>query len=225
MITAVTRHSQEGYIVAKGMGCDAFFLERRAALTSDDGVFADQVLDAVATERPATSIGKQGVHGLAAAFVKPGTECRHHVFSQRCTACFAPFAEAADMGATSEHHILAAQPDQLRDPQPGLCRQKQKRAIPAPKPVSRVRCCNQRFNLLMGEEGDGFVLETLARYRQDALDQGTHARFVESRIAEEGMHRRQAVIARAGTIAALVFEMICRVSRYLGLASHSRWDS
>jgi len=40
------------------------------------------------------------------------------------------------MGAMPKHHILAAQPDQLRDPQPGLHRQKQERPIPAPKPTS-----------------------------------------------------------------------------------------
>jgi hypothetical protein len=107
-------------------------LEGGAALTRDGGVFADQVLDAVAPEQPATSIGKQGVRRLAAALVKPGTECRHRVFSQWCAACLAPFAEAADVGAMPKHHILVAQPDQFRDPQAGLCRQKQKRAIAAP---------------------------------------------------------------------------------------------
>ena len=112
------------------------------------------------------------------------------------------------MGAMPKHHILAAQPDQLRDPQPGLHRHQQERPVPTPKPGTRIRRCNQRFDLLMGQERDVFVLETLARYRQDALDQGTHARFVESRIDEEGVYCRQAGITRPGTIAAPMFEVI-----------------
>ena len=71
-----------------------------------------------------------------------------------------------------------------------------------------VRCGNQRFDLVVGQERDGFVLETLPRYCQDALDQGTHAWFVESRIAEEGVYRRQAGITRAGTITALLLEVL-----------------
>ena len=109
------------------------------------------------------------------------------------------------MGALSKHHIATGQRDKLRDAQPGICRSQQQRAIPAPEPSRRIRCGHQHLDLLMVQKIDVLLLETLSRGRQHALDEGTDDRFIERGITQEGVYRRQAGVAGAGTIAASLF--------------------
>ena len=54
---------------------------------------------------------------MAVAFPQPLTQCADHFFAQRDAARFASFTDAADVSTGFQGHILAAEANQLRDPQ------------------------------------------------------------------------------------------------------------
>jgi hypothetical protein len=112
------------------------------------------------------------------------------------------------MGAGAEDNILAAQTDEFRESQPRLHRNEEQRPVPPARPRGLVGHCHEGIDLGPGEELDLPSMVTLYGYCQDALGQGSVERVMEGNVAEERMERRQSDISAAGSVAALLLEVV-----------------
>ena len=79
------------------------------------------------------------------------------------------FAQAAHVGAGSQHDILTVQPSQLRNAQTRLNSNQQKGSITTPHPSGKIRNREQRVHLFPAEKLDRASFVALIGHRQDPL--------------------------------------------------------
>ena len=104
--------------------------------------------------------------------------------------------------------VLAAQPGQLGDPQPGLDRGQQQRVVAAAGPDVTVGRGEQRVDLLVGEVGDERAVESFGGEREHPLDHRGIFGVLERRVAKQRPDRGEANVAGARAVAAFLFEVI-----------------
>jgi len=76
------------------------------------------------TAEPLASDRREQWPVAVTAFADPALDQFCRVATKRCAAFFAPLADAADVSAGSENHVVATQVDQFGRSQPGLkCKQ------------------------------------------------------------------------------------------------------
>ena len=121
------------------------------------------------------------------------------------------------MSAVTEADIAAAQGDDLRTPHTGLQRHQQQAGVASPDPTGPIRCPQESLALLAIEEGDLSSGRAFGRYGQDPLSQGCMVRLVQGDISEQGPDCRQASIAGADVVTALVLEMMEKVADEVGV--------
>jgi len=73
------------------------------------------------------------------------------------------------VGASSQHDILAVQPNQLRNPQTRLDSDQQKGSVPTPHPSRKIRNREQRIDFFPVEKLDRASFVALIGHRQDPL--------------------------------------------------------
>src|SRR5208337_2891807 len=113
------------------------------------------------------------------------------VLTKRSTPFLPSLTGAPHMGAGAEDHILAAESDELRESQPRLHHDEEKRAIPAACPCALIGRGKEGLDLGPCEELDLRSMVALCRYREDTLGEGAVDRVVEGDVPEERMDRPQ----------------------------------
>ena len=206
-----------GGAVAQGMGRDPFVRQRRAGRPRDGEVPSQEIVETAMRERSAALVREDPVIGLAAALFQPRAEGRHRVPAQRDRALLPPLAVTADMSAVTKADIGAAQGDDLRAPHAGLQRHQQQAVVASPNPTGPIGCPQESFALRAIEEVDLSSGIAFGRYGQDPLSQGCMLRLVQGDITEQRPDCRQAGIAGTDIVAALVLEMIEKVTDEVGV--------
>ena len=112
------------------------------------------------------------------------------------------------MRADPEAQVAAGQADQLAGAKAGLGSQQDQRVVATTDPFRLVGGVEQRLELRVGEERDECLIVALGWDRQDALDRGGVLGVSQSGVAEQRADRRQARVAGADRVAALVLEVI-----------------
>src|SRR5437879_3476014 len=151
------------------MRADFLPFERCARLRGQGSVFGDETLDRIAAELSAAATEKQWIFRTTVAFAQPGIQHRCRFWTERCAPMFSALSLAVDMSASSQDDILAAQANQLGDPEPRLDGKQKHRSIPAPNPDGTIRCCQQSVDLFPVEECDGPTFVAFGGHRQDSL--------------------------------------------------------
>jgi hypothetical protein len=83
-------------------------------------VLVDEALDGVGAKAPSSAGGEQWLTGLSCAFGHPDPQHRLGGRGERDGPVLAALAQAADVGAGAEGDVVAVEPGQLGDAQPGL---------------------------------------------------------------------------------------------------------
>jgi len=169
-------------------------------------------LNRIATERPASYAGEDGIRGFSLVLFKPHGEGRDCVLSQRSAPVLPTLALATHMSSGTEDHILALQADDLRYPQAGLDGHQQECAISPASPSRKVGSRQQRVDLSFVEVVDGFALVAFAGDRQYALAVEGVRGLVEGNVPEEGVDGRQADVPCARSISSLVFQVLQKLA-------------
>ena len=111
-----------------------FRAEGWAAGRGDLGVFADEALDGIGAETPATARGKQRLVPSAGALGHPDLEHGLAGPAERDGSLLAALAFAADAGSVSERDIPAVETGEFRDPKPRLHSSEQQDSVAASLP-------------------------------------------------------------------------------------------
>ena len=106
--------------VSEHMRCHAFLPQRRAGGPRHGQTLGHHLGQPVVAERAAAVVREDRPAGFGGQLVQPRPQRHEGVLAQRRAALLAALALAAQMASRVELHILAAQADQLRCPQPGL---------------------------------------------------------------------------------------------------------
>jgi hypothetical protein len=112
------------------------------------------------------------------------------------------------MRTGSEHNVLAAQADQLRDSKASLDRQCYKEPVAPTAPGSDIGCLQERFNLMAIKEFDLSAVKSLAGHGKHPLDQGCVVWALISSIFEEGVDGGQADVSTSSADAAFILQVI-----------------
>src|SRR5450759_2480360 len=113
-----------------------------------------------------------------------------------------------DVRAGGEDDVAAREPGQFRDPQPGLDREHEQGVVASPGPGAPLAGGDERVDLRFGEVGDEVALEPLGRDGEDALDRGRMLGVAQCGIAEQGVDRREPVVAGADAVVPVRFEVL-----------------
>jgi len=120
------------------MRCHPFVLERRALLLRGGDVLGQQKLYSVRTEASSPRAREQDATNTAPRLPQPEFKSGGTLLSQWSASLFSPFANAAHVGARSQHSISSEQAGHLGEPQSGLNRNQQEGAIPATSPGAEI---------------------------------------------------------------------------------------
>jgi hypothetical protein len=164
-------------------------------------------LKCVGTQRATPRTGEDWVIGFARLTQQPLLQDSNNVRPQRCASHLSSFAKATDVSACAKRHILTPEGSQFTVAQACLNRDKKQRSIPVADPCSRVGRGYERCGFVFGEKLDRPVFATLRRNRKDPLALQTQRRLPDRGKLEEGVHGREARIARAHGVAPILFEV------------------
>lgn len=182
--------------------------QRRAALGCGRYVLRDEGLDGVGAEHAAPAGREQRIRRAARLFPQPGPEDGDAVGGERGGSLLASLAGAAHVGTGAEMHVIAAEPGQLRDPQPCLDGEREKRMVPPPGPGPKVLAREQEVDLVVGEEGHRRAVRARPRYGEHALDDRGVLGVAQPGEAKQRVDRREPRVAGPGAVAALLLEVI-----------------
>jgi len=157
---------------------------------------------------PPLRFGNSGWPGSTGALGEPCAQDRYGDRGERGDPLFASLAVAGDVRPAAEVNVAAGQPGQLGDPQAGLRGEGEHGVVAPPGPGGLVRRGEQGVNLWLGEPGDDGPVELLGRDGQDPGDRPGVLGVAEGRVGEHGADRRQAGVAAAGAVAAVVLEVV-----------------
>ena len=194
--------------VTEHMRRDLLSFQRRAVLPCRSGMLGHEPFDRVAAQGSAAVGGKHRIFRLGTLPLKPVTEHGDGVATKRRRAVLSALSFAAQMGAVADDDVLAPQPNELRDSEPGLDGDQKEGSVSTPDPCRWIRSGEQSLDLCPVEELDGLALEALAGHRQDTLaDEGVGG-FRQRHVTEEGMDRGQAGVAGPSTVAAVGLDVL-----------------
>jgi hypothetical protein len=71
-------------------------------------MLGQEMLDSIATERPAPNAGKQGTRRITGPFSQPSPQSSNHILAQRRGALLASFASASYRAADPQSKIFVA---------------------------------------------------------------------------------------------------------------------
>lgn len=168
----------DGAAVAKDVRGRFLAEEGRAGLGGCRAVLGEEAFDGISAELSAPAGREERLERLALSFSQPGSERRHGRGRQRRDPLLAALAEAAHVGTAAECHVLASQPDQLRDPQAGLDRDEQQGVVAPTDPAGAVGTGQEGVDLVLGQELHDGAFGALGRYIKDTCDEGTRCRKV-----------------------------------------------
>ena len=152
--------------------------------------------DRVGAESAAGAGREQRVVGLTGTFGEPGGEHWSHRRDERHRSLFSAFAvAAANVGAGPERDVAAVQAGEFGDPQSGVDRERQQRAIAAAFPAGRVGRVDQRGSLGRGEVGDRSLLMAFGWDREHSRDRVRVFWMSERREREQRADRGQPQVA------------------------------
>jgi len=117
-------------------------------------------------------------------------------------------AERVYVGAGGEGDVLAGEPGEFGDPQPGLDGQREDGMVAPSGPCGQFAGVEQRVDLGLGEVGDEVALGSLGRDGEHALDGAGVLGVLQGKVAEQRVDRSQPVIASGGAVAPLALEMV-----------------
>src|SRR6516162_2630416 len=184
---------------------DTLAPESRTAHGSELRILAHQVLHAVGAQASAASVRKEHL-GRRFRLFEPGPEDRRGPRGERCRAVLAALPAAANVCTGAEGDGRSIETRELREPQPGLNRQGQKRVIAPAKPCALIGSGEHGLDLLVREKGHHRPGLTLVRDGEHALNVRRESRLLERRVVEERADRGQPRVAGTGTTASLLFE-------------------
>jgi hypothetical protein len=208
--------------MAKHMRADLLPLERCARSRGSAGVFGDETFDRIAAQLSASGTGKQRIFGPTVALAQPGVQHRCGFWTQRCAPVFSPFSLAVDMGASSQHDILAIQANQLGDPETGLNGEQKHCPITPPNPTGEIRCRQHSLTLFAGEKFDGPTFVTFRRHREDLLAKQRMRRLLEGDVLKKGMNRSQADVPRASAVFPTILKVVEEIAEKRGIQIFER---
>jgi hypothetical protein len=110
--------------------------------------------------------------------------------------------------AGAQLYVLAPERGDLAIPQAGLRGKEEKRAIALSDPGVRGRRGHERRAFLLGQKFYGPSVESFRRDRQNPLALQTQRRFGQRHVPEEGVERRETMVARARPIAPIPLQGI-----------------
>src|SRR6516165_1670203 len=194
-----------GGAVPQDMWRDALAPESRTAHGSELRILAHQVLHAVGAQASAASVRKEHL-GRRFRLFEPGPEDRRGPRGERCRAVLAALPAAANVCTRAEGDGRSIEARELREPQPSMKRQGQKRVIAPAKPSVLIGSGEHGLDLLVREKGHHRSGLTLVRNGEHALDVCRESRLLERCVVEERADRGQPRIAGAGATASLLFE-------------------
>ena len=171
-------------------------------------MLGQEIRNPIAAQRAAAGAGEGRIGRRPRAGAQPAPQHRDRVLPQRGAALLASLALTPHMGAGAEHDVLAAQPNQLRDPQPCLQRDQQQRMVALPRPRAPIGGGQERLHLRTRQEPDRAAIVPFARHRQHALDHGTVRRVLQGQVAEERVDGGQPDVARPRTVATRLLQMV-----------------
>ena len=153
-------------------------------------------------------VGNSGSSDSAGAFGEPDAQDRDGDLGERRDAVLAAFAAAADVRPGCEVHVAAVQAGQLGGAQPGLDRGQQQRVVASAGPGRAVGSVEQRVDLGSSRKVTSARSAALGRDREHALDVLGVFGVAERGVSEQRVDRRQAGVAGADAVAALVLEVV-----------------
>ena len=106
----IARHSPELDIVTEHMWRNTFLSERWTYFSGDNEMLSENVLETVATEKSASSIGEESLFRLAVSFTQPGSQDGGKLSTQRYAPFLPTFPLAVDVRAGSDRNVLALEP-------------------------------------------------------------------------------------------------------------------
>jgi hypothetical protein len=115
---------------------------------------------------------------------------------------------ATDVSAAAEDEIIDLQTGELGQPQPGLDGEQEERVVSAAEARCSVWRGEERVDLGGGEECDEVTLEALLRDGEDTLDEASVSGLAGGGEAEERVDGREASVAGAHGVAAVLLEMV-----------------
>ncbi len=187
----------------QGVRRDDFLAQRGTGPTCGHGVPYDEALERIGAEAYAARARKHRIGWGAWRVREPVGERRRDIGSQRRGTGLSTFADTPNVRAGLEGDILPSEPRQLAIPQPGLRRDEQQCPIAPADPGGRVRCGDERGDLIVGEKRDGASLAPFRRNREDALAVQTAGGLLQGGVAKEAVECRQSLIAGARVIVAI----------------------
>jgi len=131
----------------------------------------DQPADGVATQLPAFRSGEQWVACHPAALVEPGPQYRPGFPAERGDPFLASFASAAHVGAGAELDRRACEASELADAQARFEGEQQHGVVTPPDPGCTVWGGQQGRRFVLGDVGDGYLVGSLRRDGEHALDE------------------------------------------------------
>lgn len=108
----------------------------------------------------------------------------------------------------AEMDVVAAEADELRDPQPGLDREQEEGMVAPTRGARPVRGREEGVHLVRRQERDEAPLEPLRRDGQDTLDVRGVLGMAKGGEPEQRTDRRQARVAGPDTVAPVVLEVV-----------------
>jgi hypothetical protein len=205
-VNAASKQSH-GCGVSKSMRRNSLRFHRWTCIASASHVSCDEALEGIGAKLSTSRTGEDRVRWTSAAFRQPSLEDTDHFRLQGRTPHLPPFPETANVSTHSEFYILTTQRGEFAVPHAGLNRHQEERTIPAANPCLGIRRRHQCGCFFLGEELHRSSLETLRRNDKNALALQAERGLSERNVAEEGVKRRETMVARAWPVASLVFQV------------------
>src|ERR1700758_3035765 len=142
-------------------------------------------LDAVGTESAPVHFGEQRGGAMPRRFLEPRLEGLSRVRGERRASFLSPFADTSHMRAGAEMDGILVEADELGKAQACLGREQEQGVVAASEPCRAIGRDKDRLDLGPRQEMQLALIVTLARYREDTLDQGAVCRLLEGGEPEE----------------------------------------
>jgi hypothetical protein len=142
---------------------DPLALEGGTAFSRGGDVLRRETLDGVRAQAAPAGTGEDRRVGFQGALTQPCLEDLRDIAAQGGAAEPSPLAVAADVGASAERHVLAAERGQLGDAQACLDGHEEESVVTPADPPGGVWGVEEGRDLLLVEEFHDSTLEALAR--------------------------------------------------------------
>lgn len=190
--------------VSQHVRADPFPFQGGAPPLRDVYVSSHEPFDRIAAQCAAARRRKERVTWLPVALAEPGGEHADHIPLQRRAALLPALALAPEMGAGPQHDVSAAQVNDLGHAQAGLDREEQQCTIASADPGRGIRRSEHGVDFGAGEIRNRPPLMPLDRDGQNLTTAIEMGRLADRHVATEGVDGREADIARARRVPAVL---------------------